>query len=238
VNRVVQNLKAILATAACLFASLAVAQSTSSFPNMPVDSKTLRVQQQAEEVYKRTDYKRAFFIYRNELVPIGDKYGQYMVGFMYLTGKGVEEDRVKASAWYRVAAERGTKEYVHVATQVLASLDAEQLAESDRLYVELRKEYSDLVLLTKAIRKDMALLRDRTGSRLSNTTSPMVIVELGRSVETRSGDDYYGQIERRIAARLEYIASHVDIDIIDRNPARPDMETIERQLAAHLEGVN
>ena len=237
-NRVVQNLKAILATAACLFASLAVAQSTSSFPNMPVDSKTLRVQKQAEEVYERTDYKRAFFIYRNELVPIGDKYGQYMVGFMYLTGKGVEEDRVKASAWYRVAAERGTKEYVHVATQVLASLDAEQLAESDRLYVELRKEYSDLVLLTKAIRKDMALLRDRTGSRLSNTTSPMVIVELGRSVETRSGDDYYGQIERRIAARLEYIASRVDIDIIDMDPARPDMETIERQLAAHLEGVN
>ncbi|NOR37775.1 MAG: hypothetical protein GQ577_13600, partial [Woeseiaceae bacterium] len=206
--------------------------------DMPVDAKTLRVQQQAEEVYERTDYKRAFFIYRNELVPIGDKFGQYMVGFMYLTGKGVEEDQIKASAWYRVAAERGTKEYVHVATQVLATLDAEQRVESDRLFVELRKEYGDLVLLTKAIRKDMALLRDRTGSRISATTSPMTIIEPSSPGGTRSGDDYYGQIERRIAARLEYIASRVDIDIIDQDPARPDMETIERELAAHLEGVN
>ncbi len=83
----------MLAVTACLFASLAAAQSTSSFPDMPVDAKTLRVFSQAEEVYERTDYDRAFFIYRNELAPIGDKYGQYMVGFMYLTGKGVEEDR-------------------------------------------------------------------------------------------------------------------------------------------------
>lgn len=234
----VQNLKAILAAAACLFASLAVAQSTSSFPNMPVDSKTLRVQSQAEEVYERTDYKRAFFIYRNELVPIGDKYGQYMVGFMYLTGKGIAEDRVTASAWYRLAAERGTKEYVRVAAQVLATLDAEQLAESDRLFVDLRKEVGDLVLLTKAIREDLELLRMQTGSRLGNSMSPMTIVDTSRSGVARSGSDYYGQIERRIAARLEYIASRVDIDIIDLNPARPDMEALERQLAAHLEVVN
>jgi hypothetical protein len=235
---VVQNLKAILAAAACLFASLAVAQSTSSFPVMSVDPKTLRVQSQAEEVYERTDYKRAFFIYRNELVPIGDKYGQYMVGFMYLTGKGVEEDRVKASAWYRLAAERGTKEYVGVATQVLATLDAEQLAESDRLFVELRKEFSDLVLVRNAIRQDMELLRGQTGSRLSKTTSPMTIIDMSDSGQTRSGADYYGQIERRIEARLEYIASRLDIEIIDLDSAKLDLETIDQHLAAHLESVD
>ena len=92
VFKVIHAFKAGLAIATCLFASLAVAQSTNSFPQMPVDAKTVRVQKQAEEVYERTDYERAFFIYSRELAPIGDKYGQYMVGFMYLTGKGVEED--------------------------------------------------------------------------------------------------------------------------------------------------
>lgn len=228
----------MLAVTACLFASLAAAQSTSSFPDMPVDAKTLRVFSQAEEVYERTDYDRAFFIYRNELAPIGDKYGQYMVGFMYLTGKGVEEDRIKASSWYRLAAERGTKEYVRVAEQVVATLDSAQLAESDRLFIELRKEFSDLVLVRNAIRKDMELLRRRTGSRLSKTTSPTTIVDVSRPGETRSGADYYGEIERRIEARLEYIASRVDIDIIDLDTAKLDLETIDEHLAAHLSQID
>ena len=228
----------MLAVTACLFATLAAAQSTSAFPDMPVDAKTLHVFSQAEEVYERTDYDRAFFIYRNELAPIGDKYGQYMVGFMYLTGKGVEEDRIKASSWYRLAAERGTKEYVRVAEQVVATLDSAQLAESDRFFIELRKEFGDLVLVRNAIRKDMELLRRRTGSRLSKTTSPMTIVEARRPGESRSGDDYYGQIERRIEERLKYIASRVDIDIIDLDTAKLDLETIDQHLAAHLSQID
>jgi len=228
----------MLAVTACLFASLAAAQSTSSFHVMAVDPNTLRVQSQAEEVYERTDYKRAFFIYRNELVPIGDKYGQYMVGFMYLTGKGIAEDRVTASAWYRLAAERGTKEYVRVAEQVVATLDSAQLAESDRIFIELRKEFSDLVLIRNAIRKDMELLRTGTGSRLSKTMSPMTVIEMSGPGRSRSGADYYDQIERRIEARLEYIASRVDIDIIDLDTAKLDLETIDQHLAAYLEGVD
>ena len=101
------RLTIFLALLACLQPFVAAAQDPGSFPSVPITSKTLQVQQQAEEVFERTDYKRAFFIYRNELAPIGDKYGQYMVGYMYLTGKGVEEDIVAASAWYRLAAERG-----------------------------------------------------------------------------------------------------------------------------------
>jgi hypothetical protein len=225
----------MLAVTVCLFASLAAAQSKNSFPVMAVDPNTLRVQSQAEEVYERTDYERAFFIYRNELVPIGDKYGQYMVGFMYLTGKGIAEDRVTASAWYRLAAERGTKEYVRVAEQVVATLDSAQLAESDRIFIELRKEFSDLVLVRNAIRQDMELLRGRTGSRLSKTTSPMTIIDMSGRAGTRSGADYFGQIERRIEARLEYIASRVDIDL---DTTKLDLETIDQHLAAHLESVD
>ena len=235
-TRVLQKPIAFLGAAACLFASVAAAQS---FPDIPINSKTLRVQNQAEEVYERADYERAFFIYRNELVPIGDKYGQYMVGFMYLTGKSVAEDRVAASAWYRLAAERGTKEFIQSRDQVMASLDAAQRADSDRIFVELRQEYGDLVLLAKAIREDYEKLREqRTGSRLSDTSSPLAIVDMNSGGVSRSGSDYYGRIERRMKLRLEYIAKHTEIDIIDLDAEKLDIDTIERQIAAHLSQID
>ena len=228
----------MLAVIACLFASLAAAQSTSYFPDMPIDARTLRVQSQAEEVYERTDYERAFFIYRNELVPIGDKYGQYMVGFMYLTGKGVAEDRVTASAWYRLAAERHTKEFVRARDQLLATLDDVQRAESDRQYIELRKQYGDLVLLARAIREDYDELKSRTGSRLSADSSPVSVVDLNSSGVARSGSEYYSRIERRMKARLEYIVKHTEIGIIDLDVENIDIDLIERQVAAHLSQID
>ena len=237
VNSVFQKPIALLAISACFFASLVGAQSTSSFPEMPVDARTLRVQDQAEEVYIRAEYKRAFFIYRHELVPIGDKYGQYMVGFMYLTGKGVDEDRVTASAWSRLAAERGTPEFIRAREQVMNKLDAAQKAESDRKFIELRQEYGDLALLTRAIREDFEKLRERTGSRLSADSSPVAIVDMNTAGATRSGSEYYGRIERQMKARLAYIARHAEIGIIDLdvdNVESADIDAIERQVSTHL----
>jgi hypothetical protein len=240
VQQVIHIIRAGLAVGACLTVTLAGAQSTNPFPDMPVDAATLRVQNQAEEVFQRTDYDRAFFIYRNELVPIGDKYGQYMVGFMYLTGKGVEEDRVMASAWYRLAAERGTREFIRARDQVMATFDEAQRAESDRLFIELRKQYGDLVLLARAIRKDYEELRGRTGSRLSADSSPVAVVDMSTTGVARSGSEYYGRIERRMKARLEYIAKHAEVGIIDidvENVENMDIDAIERQVAAHLSQI-
>ena len=234
VYKVIHASKAGLAVAACLFASLAAAQTTNSFPQMPVDSKTVRVQNQAEEVYERTDYERAFFIYMHELAPIGDKYGQYMVGFMYLTGKGVEEDRVAASAWYRLAAERGTNEFVRARDQVLRSLDDQERAESDRLFIELRRQYGDLVLLAKSIREDYEELKNRTGSRVAGGSSPVTVVQMSGSGSTTSGSEYYGRIERRLQARLDYIAENTEIDILDLDVNSLDIEKIEQQLETYL----
>ena len=201
---------------------------------MPVDAKTVRVQKQAEEVYERTDYERAFFIYLHELAPIGDKYGQYMVGFMYLTGKGVEEDRIAASAWYRLAAERGTKEFVRVRDQVMRSLDDAEQAESDRLFIELRQKYGDLALLVGAIREDYEKLANLTGSRLSGGSGSMMIVEMGGSGSTTSGSEYHGRIERRLEARLNYLAQYSEIGIDDEDVASHDIDAIERKIEAYL----
>ena len=50
----------------------------------------VQLQDRVDELYERGKYDRAYLIYRDELALAGDKYAQYMVGFMYLTGKGVE----------------------------------------------------------------------------------------------------------------------------------------------------
>lgn len=212
------------------------AQESGRFPGKPVNSKTLHVQDQANQVFERSDYKRAFFIYRNELAPTGDKYGQYMVGYMYLTGKGVPEDRVTASAWYRLAAERGTKEFIMVRNRLVAKLDAAETARSDQLFLELRKSYGDLPLLMREIRKDEMALRARTGTRTASGSSPMTIIGPNRTA--MSGADYYGRIERRMQARLEYIAHHTQIDIIDSDSETVNLDSVEAQVGAHLDTLN
>lgn len=238
VSEVAKKLTTILLAALCLQGSIVGAQTNQGFPGISLNAKTLRVQEQAEEVYQRTDYKRAFFIYRNELAPIGDKYAQYMVGFMFLTGKGVDEDRVMASAWYRLAAERGTKEFVRERDKLMRTLDAQQTARSDQLFVELRKEHGDLIVLMNALRKDYEALQARTGSRLSSDSSPIAVIDLNRPTGSGSGTEYYGRIERRIKARLAYISQHTQIEITDERTDSVSIDLIEAQVSQHLETLD
>lgn len=237
VSELARILTVFLATIVCLHFSIAGAQTTSTFPGVPIDSRALRVQDQAEKVYQRTDYERAFFIYRNELAPTGDKYGQYMVGFMYLAGKGVPEDRVAASAWYRLAAERGIKEFDKARDRLMVTLDDAQKARSDLLFIQLRKQYGDLALLIKAAKADYKLLGARTGSRLSSSGgSPLTIVRPNGGVQ--SGADYYDQIERRMQSRLEYIARHTKIEITDSGIDNVDLASIEEQINEQLDTLD
>ena len=87
-----------------MFATIAWSQTYPSFPGGETDRATLRTQERVEELYVSEAYERAYFIYRNELAPKGDKYAQYMIGYMHFAGTGVPEDPAKALAWYRFAA--------------------------------------------------------------------------------------------------------------------------------------
>lgn len=226
------RLTLFLALLTCLHPFAAAAQDSSSFSNISIDSHTRQVQDQAEKVYERTDYKRAFFIYRFELAPIGDKYAQYMVGYMYLTGKGVAEDNIAASAWYRLAAERDIKEFIYVSDKLMESLDADEKARSDQLFLDLRHKYGDLALLLLAVQSDYDILRSRTGSRLSAGSSPMTIISLNSGGAPSTDVDFYGPIEKRMKARLELIAAYTNIEIIDLNDM--NMTAIEATVGEHL----
>ena len=61
------RLTILLALLTCLQPFVAAAQESSLFPNVPINAETLRIQEQADELYGRANYERALSIYRDEL---------------------------------------------------------------------------------------------------------------------------------------------------------------------------
>ena len=190
-----------------------------------VDPKTQRVQAKVASVYDQGDYRRAHFIYSKELAPIGDKYAQYMVGYMYLMGQGVEEDAVMASAWYRLAAERGAPEFVAVRDKLLSAFDASQLERSDAMYLDLRSRYSDVLLVMAEYERELGDFRSsRTGSRLPASGGPVTIVD-PRTGTSVSLEAYQNRAMERLQSYLDFVAEKLGIEI-------PNSELSDEEIAA------
>lgn len=227
-----------LALVALLATSVHAQRVPGSWTDSP-DSRTprtLHVQRKVDELFESGEFDRAYFIYRNELAPLGDKYAQYMVGFMHLTGMGIEEDPVVASAWYRLAAERGTPEFVNVRNQLMRDLQAEDRPLSDRVYLQLRREFSDLVILLAAIKRDLSALEPSTGSRLSGgDSSPLVVIDLRTSGGYGSSVNYHGRIRRQLQGRLETLSELGDFPDLETDPDRVDFDKVERLVRERIE---
>lgn len=215
----------------------ALAQSTDPYPAGAIDARTLRVQEKVEALFEAGDYGRAMFIYKHELAPVGDKYAQYMIGYMYLTGAGVDEDPVLASAWYRLAAERANPEFMAVRDQLLDSLSDEQRQRSDQAYLDLRQRYSDIVILVRLIREDMQMLAARTGSRTLGTSGQVMIVDPRTGFGT-SGEDMVRQLRQRIRARLEVVDRALGPESDIGTPDDVDIDELERQVMQLVATLN
>lgn len=218
----------------------ALAQQSAGNLSVDLDSRTLSVQAKAEELFQRQDYRRAYVIYRNDLAPIGDKYAQYMLGFMSLGGLAVEQDPVLASAWYRLAAERGEPvEFVETRDELLDQLDAVDRARSDELYLRLRRDYSDVAISMREAREAYEdLSQVTTGSRLGSPSSAVTIVE-PRAGSSLSGDALIYRLQRRMQGHLDHITGVLDIDRIDADTvtagALSDLEEKVREYNRRLE---
>ncbi len=232
----INKLSVLIAVGVCLTATGAVAENVGPFPGSAVNSRTMRVQEMVEELFEQGDYERAHFIYHNELAPIGDKYAQYMVGYMYLTGTGVVEDSILASAWYRLAAERSYKEFLNERDLILAGFTEAELLHSDTQYLQLRRQYSDVVLLLKLIEADIEMSRARTGSRLSGGGGSVTIVD-ARTGSSVSGDQYFGQIRRRVTARLKFMAKQLHMADLNTNPDKVDIDELWRIVNEFVETI-
>ena len=155
-------------------------------------------------------------IYRNDLAPIGDKYAQYMLGYMSLSGLGVEQDPVLASAWYRLAAERGEpEEFVVIRDELLDSWTRWTGHDRTRFTCALRREYSDSssACVKRAKRFD-DLSQVTTGSRLGGPSSAVTIVE-PRAGNSLSGDALFHRLQRRMQSHLDHITATLGIDRIE-----------------------
>ena len=209
------------------------AQRSSELSDDLPDSRTMAVQRKVEALFDEGDFERAFFIYRNELAPLGDKYAQYMVGYMYYTGTGVEEDYVAASAWYQLAAERGTPEFIAVRDQLTKNLTSEQVYRSDLLYNELRREYCDIAVLLSSIKRDLQALNSKTGSRLTGLASPISVID-GRGGGIRSGAEYYAELRERIEKRLHLLKESGDFQDLVVDVDRVDLRDLEDRVENRL----
>ncbi|MGB5334527.1 MAG: hypothetical protein WBN07_02820 [Woeseiaceae bacterium] len=216
-----------------LSASFVQAQQASGLTVGISDARTLKVQRKVDQLFERGEYDRAYFIYRNQLAPLGDKYAQYMVGFMHLTGKGVAEDPVTASAWYRLAAERQTPQFVAVRDMLLEDMSPEQRQQSDQMFVEIRRNYSDLIILLNSIKRNVRDTRPTTGSRL-RTSSPMTVIDAKSPNQAQSSAIFYGRIESELEANLVMLAEIGEFSDLETDPTRVDIDEVERRVNERL----
>lgn len=197
------------------------------------DSLTMATQDKVDALFVAGDYERAFFIYRNELAPIGDKYAQYMVGYMYLTGTGTTEDPIAASAWYRLAAERGTPEFVAVRDQLLRNMNDDEMRRSDAEYMRLRTDYCDLAVLLASVKRNLKEVAVKTGSRLQGTSSAMTIIETGGD-RIMSGAEYYGSLNAQLEDRLKLMKEIGRFEDMDTDPGKVNLRELERRVEEHI----
>ncbi|MDH3983973.1 MAG: hypothetical protein OEV02_07200 [Gammaproteobacteria bacterium] len=201
-------------------------------------SHTVRIQAKAESLYLQGHWERAQFIYEHELAPIGDKYAQYMVGYMYLNGQGVPRDPVLASVWYRVAAERGVPEFAAVRDQLLDSLSPDELSQSDARYVELRKQYSDVVIALDAVRKERRLRRaETTGSRLGGGASPVTII-LPRNGVAMTREEFLSRGNEKMDVWLNHVTRQLGIDPVRHNLTDTEFEDLAAMVDEYLEIID
>lgn len=236
-SEVNNTLKTLAITFAVGLASSAPAQQSAGNLSVDLDSRTLSVQAKAEELFGREQYRRAHVIYLNDLAPIGDKYAQYMLGFMSLGGLGVEQDPVLASAWYRLAAERGEpEEFIDIRDELMEQLDAVDTVRSDQTYLALRRTYSDIAISMREAREAFEDLSTvTTGSRLGNSPSSAVTIVEPRAGSSMSGDALIHRTQRRMQDHLNHITATLGIDRIDAETVTAaQLADLEDQVRAYV----
>ncbi len=222
----------LLATLLC---ATAHSQNYKPFPGADVDYRTRSIQERVDAIYSSGDFDRALLIYEKELAPIGDKYAQYMVGYMYLNAESVSQSNVEALAWFRLAAERGEPLLVQIRDELLAQMSPREVAESDAVFVDLWKTMGDRVLIVELIRRDMRLLRAQTGTRIPGAAPSGPAMILKPSGET-AGPTFYRDIRVRLNARIAYLDARVEIsDLVlaeELERARQQHAEIKQELSA------
>lgn len=205
------------------------ALSQAAFPGQEPDSRTLKIQEKVDSLFERGKFERAYFIYRNELAPKGDKFAQYMVGYMHLAGKGVEEDPVLASAWFRLAAERNEETFVRVRDQLLNLMTPQQIEISDGKFSALREKFGDAAIIMKILEQDIERIEAKSNDELL-FYDPFGSIELGYN----GGE--YGELAEKIHERLNYLEDSFAADSLRTEAEIERLADARRRIVKKLGG--
>ncbi len=218
---------------AAFFCANTQAQTYRPFPGETMNKRTFDTQERVEALYDSGEYKRALFIYERELAPLGDKYAQYMVGYMHLNAQSVSQDSVSALAWYRIAAERGEPALRQARDELLESMTAPDVAVSNRIFLDLWQSIGDTKLIMELIREDMNTLKRRTGSRIRGapTSGPALIY---RPSGELLPPNYYRDVRVRLETRLNFLEIKVEIKDIDVESDDEALKLLEQQVQSEL----
>lgn len=182
-------------------AAIVHADGYSQFPGPTIDGSTLRFKQKVEDIYASGNYDRALLIYEKELAPQGDKYAQYMTGYMHLHGQGVTADPAVALAWYRLAAERGEPKFIDARDALEARLEPGARGRADALFATLWEQHGDRRLLLELVEEDIEIL-----SALDRVTG----IESGAGFASGysrqdGGNPYYRRVRTQLEERLAWL---------------------------------
>ena len=218
---------------AALFCANTQAQTYRPFPGETMNKRTLDTQERVEELYDAGEYERALFIYEKELAPLGDKYAQYMVGYMYLNAQSVPQDKVSALAWYRIAAERGEPTLRQARDELIERMTPPEIAVSNRIFLNLWQSIGDTKLILKLIREDMNTLKSRTGTRIRGAaiSGPALIY---RPSGELLPPNYYRDVRVRLETRLNYLEITVEVKDIDVESDDEALQLLEEQVKSEL----
>jgi TPR repeat protein len=207
------------------------------FPGASADQRTLQAQRLVEQLYEDREFKRSLIIYEKELAPIGDKYAQYMVGFMYYRGHGVQVNRPAALAWFRLAAERRDPPIVAARDALFSTMSQEEIVESNQIFVKLWRELGDSQIILDLVRHDLNLLKARTGSRIPGANSSPVTIIRWDSAAT-SSDAYYDRVRKRLEMRLNFLNSNVEIVDIALNDDMAVKKSLEQEIREEMAALD
>ena len=212
------------------FLSNVVAQTKSNddFPGTTPNYRTLKVQEEAATLYTNGDYSQSLKIYAQELAPIGDKYAQYMVGFMHLAAQGVARNLEVALAWYGLAAERQTEEFVSSRNALRALLNESQIKYSDILLKELKRTIGDKALIIPLIRKDIEKLKSRTGSRVRANSVMLFKIYMSGEHSDNTIDDQ--KTRAQIRAHMKFLQHHITTGEDTAIEPEYDLESLTREV--------
>ena len=222
---------------ASLWCAAAYAQTYKPFPGATSDPRTIRLQESVDELYVAGNFERALFIYEKDLAPQGDKYAQYMVGYMYLHAQGVQQDKAKALAWYRLATERGESVLQAPQRKLIETMSPAEIARANSILAELRDSIGDMTLIAELIKQDLNILKERTGSRVprSDFSGPLIIL---RPTGGTMGPNYYHDVRVRLEVRLSYLETRVEISDVALQIDDEDFKLLQEQAKSELAALD